>query len=597
MRFFLLSILFMSVSVYAQDVEQLANQVKDLKNVPDQLLKKGITASGSIWANTNFFQARELMPGQRPVEGNINGSMNFDILGKVQMPFSFSWNTRSMNYAHPFDRRYRLQQPFNRYQLRPTYKGFSLLIGVNSLTFSEYVLNGYRFEGIGFSFKNPKVPVYASFLHGNLNKPIYPDSLLTSGLSSAIRPALLRRGTGFQIGTRIKQQTFEISFLKGRDRLATELETFYPAPKENVSFGAKTELTLFKNISLKADASVSGVTEDIRSPLESMNDGAFDFLGLLNTNSSSQLYRALKSGINYSGKIFNVGLEYNYIDPNYSSMGIYYVADDLQNLAGNVATQLMEGKLMLMASLGRQGSTSRTEQTMPMNQWVGSFNATYAPSERFTGTLVYSNFTSFSNMRSDLEYLTSVVPFSALDTLNYRQVNQNLMGNASVMLGPESEEVQNALNLSLMYQDTEGMIGDERSEQSSIANLNLMYTHTGQKTGWQYGGGLNVSRNDFLFMKDWLYGPTATLGKSFEGFTSALQCSYLLTSRSDNQNSGVMNLGLNLSYTLKEKHTLGLNALFLDRRVKNSEFDMDTWNLTAALSYRYNFNVFKLSKK
>lgn len=581
--------------IYAQSIDKAVEQISTVGKLPGQLLKKGFTASGSISANSNLFQANILLPGQRPFESNVNGNLLFDFAGKIKMPFSFSWNTRSINYTHPFDKRYKLQQPFNRFQFKPTYKGFTLLVGVNTLSFSEYTLNSYRFEGLGFTFKSAKWPFYISFLNGILRRPITPDSAL---FVPNAKPSYRRTGLGFQVGMKAGKNKVEISYLQGKDRinsLPVNLDAFDIYPQKNVTIGLKGEMMLAKNIVLKTDVAISGIVQDIRTPLENSSSGS-SFMGL--NNPSANYYKAMKTSLQHDGQKIKTGIEYSYVDPQYRTMGIYYVADDLESISGNVATQFMEGKLSFMASLGKQHETGRSMQSQQMNQWVGSANVSYVPSEKFNGTFGYSNFTSFTNLRSELEYLTSVVPFSMLDTLDYRQVNQSFNGNMTFLLG-QAEKKQNMLNVTFLQQMANSKTGST-NDGSQIANASVTYSHSNDTTGFNVSGGFNIARNDFLLLRDWLYGPAASLGKSFldKTVTTSVTFSYLSTRRSDHQNSGVINTGFNATYTFKEKHQIGLNALFLNRKVKSTDdFNLDSWQLAASLNYRYNFDLFRLSKK
>jgi hypothetical protein len=589
----ILILLFMMVLIadfaVAQDIEGTVNKIKNLKKAPGDMLRKGFTASGSISSASNLLQSNLMLPGQRPFEESLNGNILFDIGGKIKMPFTFAWNTRSVNYSHPFNKKYKLQQPFNRFQFKPTYKGFSLLLGVNSLSFSEYTLNAFRFEGLGFTFKPAKMPFYASFLTGILNKPISPDS---ASLLPNMRPSYKRTGLGFQVGFKIKKNKAEVSFLQGRDRkegFPYNLDFLGISPKKNVTVGLKGDLMMGKFLALKTDIALSAMLEDTRT---------FNQETKLFKNTATNYYKAIKTGLQYNGQKIKTGLQYAYVDPQYRSMGIYYVADDLESLAADIGTQFLDGKISLQGSLGKQGQTRKSLQSQTLDQWVGSLNVAIAPSEKFTSTLLYSNFISFTNLRTDLEYLTVLAPFSILDTLNYRQVNQNIMATSTYVFAKD-EKIQNTLNLNLMQQMTNSAVGSEATT-SKIANAALMFDHADQNTALAYGGGFTVSRNDLVFLRDWLLGPSVHLSKSFldKTLSSGLNINYLSTKRTDNLNSKIINASVNASYTIKKKHALSLTGTFLNRAVdSNDEFDRSSWQLMASLNYRYSFDLFKIAKK
>lgn len=140
--------------------------------------------------------------------------MNFDFFGKIKMPFNFSINNQNINFTHPFDQKYRFQQPFNRFQLKPSYKGLTLLFGVNSMTFSPLTLSGHRFEGFGVQFKPKSLPFFVNFMTGKLQKAVRRDSSLNTVNN---RPTYQRNGVGFQLGFKKKQQNIELIFFHAKD--------------------------------------------------------------------------------------------------------------------------------------------------------------------------------------------------------------------------------------------------------------------------------------------------------------------------------------------------------------------------------------------
>ena len=140
---------------FSQDLEKL--NLKDLKKKlsPKEFLKKGIKVSGSISGNHVFYTATGIPNRAVPIDILYQGNLNVSLFGKVNMPVSFSLSNQNINFKSLFDQRYNFAQPFNRFVLKPTYKGFTLQVGTCALNFSPLTLAGHRYDGVGLEYKNP----------------------------------------------------------------------------------------------------------------------------------------------------------------------------------------------------------------------------------------------------------------------------------------------------------------------------------------------------------------------------------------------------------------------------------------------------------
>lgn len=595
---FLLGLL--NYAANAQNIEDEVKKIKDLKSLPKKMLEEGIKINGGISSNTTFYQNNAVeSTGRAPFESILSGNLNINIFGKIQMPFTFTFNSQNVSFKSPFDERLRFQQPFNRYQFKPTYKSLSLLLGVNSMTFSPNTLNGHRFEGYGLVFKPTKKPYYASFMWGNLQKSVRKDS---SGKTANNQVAYARNGWGFQLGYKAKQYSAEVSMLKSGDDVKSLPYTIdsVAKPQSNVVVGFKGNLLLYKKLALNMDIAYSGLTKDNRDATDEPVSPQFSFLGLLHTNRSTVLRKAIKSGLQYNGKTYKVGLDYSRIDPDYVTHGAYYFVNDLENINANVASQFLQKKLSVTAALGRQhNNLNQANNLQTLWQWVGSASLTFVPSEKLLANINYSSFTSYTNLRTDLEYLTSITPYASLDTLNYRQVNQNVQWNVMKLLAGSTKEIKKMILLNGVLQSSINQQGG-LSQDANIAMLNTQYSFSDQKQQKSFALGLNLSRNDLVISKEWLMGPTANYSRAFFNKQLKTQASlnYLKTFKNNNQQSNILNARLNFSASFQKKHNLSLGFLWMYRNVRPlNSISPDYWDMTATLSYQYSLSTQLFKKK
>jgi len=578
----------------AQDLEAEAKKLKDqvnaLKDAPKKMLEAGISVNGTISNNTTFYQTNSLADGRLPFESILSGTLNFDILGKIKMPFNFSLNSQNVNFTHPFNNQYRFQQPFNRYVFKPTYKGLTLILGVGSMTFSPFTLNGHRFEGVGLQFKPKKLPFFVNFMLGNLQKSVRIDTSLKTGNN---QPAYSRDGLGLQLGYKKKKSRMEISFFKAQDdvlSLPYKIDSI-TSPKSNVVMSFKGNTLIKDKLSLMAEIAYSGITQDNRDALEEPPSDRFSFLGLLHTNRSTVFRKALKTAIGYKAKQMNLGLEYSRIDPEYSTFGSYYFLNDQESFTANLSTQLMQNKLMIMTKVGRQRDNLENQKTQTLSQWIANSSITYVPSEDMNINLTYSNFSSFTNLRTQLEYLTQVPVYANLDTLNYRQINQNFMANMIKTLKGSTKEIKKTLMVNAMFQNSLN-VQSGFVQNATIFNTNTMYSFSNAPKDFSYSLGFNLSRNDLLLNQEWLLGPSVNMSRSFlnKKLKTNFGVNFLKTFKSNDANSGIFNARLSSAYSL-DKHSLNASLMYMYQNITPiRKSDKDLWNMMATLSYQYSLS-------
>lgn len=578
----------------SQDLQAEAQKLKNLTKLPSQVLQEGIKVSGGVNTLSTFYTTNAVeSTGRLPFESILSGNINFDFYGKIKMPFTFTLNSQNINFKSPFDERLRFQNPFNRFQFKPTYKGLTVLMGVNSMTFSPYTLNGHRFDGVGVQFKPKQKPFYASFMWGTLQKAVFRD---TSGLTRNNNPAYQRKSWGFQLGYKSKDYLGEISLLRSRDDISSLPYTIddFAYPEANVAVGFKGSALLQKKWTLSMDLSMSGLTKDIRNTINEPPSDNFSFGGLLQTNRSTIIKKALKTGLKYGGKSFQTALEYTRVDPEYKTHGAYYFVNDLENVALSTTSNWLKNRLNIAVSIGRQhNNLAESANLQTLWQWVGSTNISFIPSDKTMLNLTYSTFQSYTNLRTDMEYLTTISTYAGLDTLNYRQINQNLQLMFVKKLPRATKEHPQVLQVQGLYQGSSNQQGS-LTRRTQVNTLNLVYNNQLIAQKRNYSVALNINRNDLVVRSEWFVGPSFTYQKALLNQKIQLQSAlnYLKTIRSTEQSGDVLNARFTLGFQPSKEHQFNLSLLSMYRNLSPGKIiERNFWDMTLTLGYQYQFQT------
>jgi hypothetical protein len=357
-------------------------------------------------------------------------------------------------------------------------------------------------------------------------------------------------------------------------------------PMENLSGSIQFTLKPIELIRVSGEYGLSLLTNDRRSPDEK-RDGV---LGLwTGSNRSSSYYNAFKAQVNLVGENNSIGLGYERIDPEYKTLGAYYFVNDLENITVNASQSFWQKKATLDVSIGYEHDDLAKNKANVSSRVVGSANLNATFSERVNASISYSNFQSYTNVRSNFELINQENPLDLLDTLNFVQLSQN----ANLQLGivtKKSERRQEQLNLNFSYQDAANKQGGiyQPGSVSEMMNVSAAYLWSYPESGLSFTGAMNMNNSKIQSADAITWGPTL-------GVSSRLFKKKVNLSGSASYNSGLMNgvkqnevfLGrVNSSYALLKKHNFTLAYSFQWR----SALNRPTVNHSLlTLGYSYNF--------
>jgi hypothetical protein len=350
--------------------------------------------------------------------------------------------------------------------------------------------------------------------------------------------------------------------------------------------------TILKNFLLKAELAGSALSRDTRAD-ETDHDNVLAKPKFMYTpRLSSSYYKAFKTSINYQREGYALGVAYERIDPLYRTLGSYYFNNDLENITANGALALVHGKVSLAANAGIQRDNLDKSKVSTMRRMVGALNVGYAPSQKLNFSGSYSNFRTYTNIRSQFLDINQLTPYDNMDTLNFTQISQSATLTTLYMFGT-NEQKRQSLNLNLTFQDAADKQGEE-SQNSGTAfyNMNAAYAMNIVPQNMMVSFSLNATLNESPGNTSRTIGPTGAISKSFfeKKLRTTLSSSYNTTYSNAQKVNTVINGRLNTSLTLQKKHNINFSFVVVNRESNREGAAQSFTEFTGTLGYSYSFN-------
>jgi hypothetical protein len=560
----IVAILFFAFSANGQNLEAIGKE-------------KPIKVTGGVSLSQIAYGVSGIDSRRDPYSYFASGNLNISLYG-FNVPLSFSLSNQNVSF----------QQPFNQLTLHPTYKWATAHIGFISMSYSPYTVSGHLFNGAAIDLA-PQGKFKFSALYGRFLKAVEPDTL-----NKSVQPAFQRMGVGFKTSYGDGKDFAEITFFHAKDEINSIRyvpETQGILPQENLVMSIGAGKTFFNSLSLKAEIATSALSRDIRvAPGESSSPLAQASF-LFTPRISTSYYNAIKSSLTYQGSGYSIGLGYERIDPQYRTLGAYFFNNDLENVTVNGATALFQGKVNIAASVGTQHDNLDNSKISTMKRFVGSANIAYAPTQKLNLSASYSNFQTFTNIRSQFVNINRLTPYENLDTLRFTQVSQNASVNAVYMMSSSQTKRQN-LNVNFTVQDAaDSQAGVPQNSGIQFYNANTAYSLSFVPQNMTLTASLNATINDGSSVRSQTWGPTVSLAKSFFEKKLKTTASFSMNDSFTNGQhlSSVSISRISATTTLYKKHNLNLGLVIVNRDNKIENAAKSFTEFTGTLGYSYSF--------
>jgi hypothetical protein len=568
--FFLAILIFVSALGFSQNfnVEQVAKA-------------KLVNVSGGATANTVFYSGNA---SRDPFTYFLNGNININVAGLYNLPFSFSYTSQKFGYNKPV--------LMNRLSIHPSYKWITAHIGDASMSFSPYTLSGHQFTGFGVDL-TPHGKFKISAMYGRLIRSSEFDTN-----NADLVPTYKRFGYGFKTSYALDKVNLGFTFFKAKDQVHS-LSIPIPfelgvSPKENAAISFETTFKLFDRLQVVTEFANSSITEDSRIIANGKPKGFASYF--LSPNATTTSYNAFKGQLVYPAGNGTLGLGYERIDPNYRTLGGYFFNNDLENITLNASQSLYKNKVSLALNLGIQKDNLDKQKASQMKRLVSSVTMDYKASQKLNINLNYSNFQSFTNSRNQFDYINQTSDFDYLDTLNFRQVNQNA-GVAINYLLKNDKKIKKALNVNFSLQDA---VNQQQGKTipggaTIFYNSAVAYSVGYPEKALNFTGSLNNTYSKLEGGNNLIIGPTLGVNKLFydKKLNTSFSSSYNTSFTNGDKKNDVFNFRLSSSYLYLEKHNFSLGVISL----LSKSVGIQNNDLTATFSYSYSFDKIKMRAK
>jgi hypothetical protein len=557
---------FFALDALAQNLETIGKE-------------KPITLSGGVSLNQIFYTVSGIESRRDPYSYYASGNVNISIYG-WSVPLSFGISNQNTAF----------QQPFNQYSIHPTYKSLTGHFGYTSMSYSRYTLNGHLFLG-GAVDVAPEGKWKFSAMYGRFLKAIEHD---TTNTNSNL-PSFRRMGCGFKAGYNTGKDFVDVTLFHAEDEIHSISylpDSLNILPQENLVVSISAGKSLFTNFLVKAEIASSAISTDTRASATELSNPLAKANFLYKPRLSSSFYKAFKTSFDYQQDFFTVGVAYERIDPQYRTLGAYYFNSDLENITINVSTSILQSKMNISASGGSQHDNLDNSKVSTMRRTVGSLNINYAPSQKLNLSASYSNFQTYTNIRSQFQAINQLTPYENLDTLNFTQLSQNATLTAMYSFGRNENRKQN-VNLNITVQDAADKQGDVvQNSGMRFYNFNTAYAMNIVPKNMTVSVSFNASVNDGQGIDTKTYGPVASVNRSFfdRKLRTTLSTSYNNTYSNGVHINKIVNGRFSGTVSLKKKHNINFSTVAVNRENRVEGGRRSFTEFTGTLGYSYGFS-------
>jgi hypothetical protein len=571
-----LSVLFPQIAA-AQDLETIADE-------------KPLTLTGPISATITAYSANGpdepfTDQGRSPFSWLIEGAPTLSLFG-IQVPFSFIISEQEREF----------RQPFDQYGLSPTYKSFTAHLGYRNMNFSRFTLAGHTFLGGGFEFKPGILRLQA--MYGRFQRAVQED---TSRFD--VEPAYERIGYAVKAGIGGQRDFVDLNMLYAADdssSLTSPLIFADILPAENLVLGLNSRIDILNEgsttLSIEGEGAASVFTRDARAPKYTASPIPEGIHKIFRITEATSFNFASQAALAFRIPEFQARINWERIEPEYQSLGTYYILTDLERWTFAPTVSLMESKLRLSTSIGLEHDNLLEERARTTNRLIGSGAISYNPSSKFGVDLNYSNYTTEQKRALTRVDLRDTLPDGSLRLTH--NVSQSITVAPRFVFqdaeGDEAPSLNQIISFVAAYQEyqdqTEG-IGDLADSKALTASIN--YNRAYLQLGRTIGGSIIFSRAQAGISKVLMLGGSVTGSMSMlEEKALTLSASLGATSSSISTVDATtfsLNETLNGSYKASERNIFTLSVYASQNSGYETAFGVQEGNgeLTATLSYSH----------
>ncbi len=566
---------FISIAAFSQDIGNLKNL-------------KPVAFHGSISAGLNYYNNFSGKDHSASISSFEPSPAYFIQANPVLSLYGFAIPVNVMIAS----RHKSFHTPFSRFGLSPYYKWAKLQLGWRSLNFSQFTLSGQQMLGAGFELTPGKFR--AAFMYGKFNNAV-TDISLYNNLNNNI-PLYKRKGFAGKIGYGSDKDFIELSYLQAKDdsNSVAVPDTLWMKPAAaNQVAGIKGQVTLLKSLSIYADAAASYYTRDAAgNALET--EEQWSKLASSAPNTSSGVAFGGEAGVRYRFSIGNLRLKYRRVDPDYKSMGAFYMQTDIEQYTAGFNLALLNNKLHLQSDFGWQKNNLAKTAVSNSKRTIGNIGINIAPSQSFGIDMQYSNYGISQQIIPQLNNPATIFRY---DSVRISQVNQ------SVSIAPHlfinKKNIQHSISLQTSFQSLRNSNKLQSDQDFTSTMGSLIYSLILPEKKISLTNTLNYFNTALTDNKTATIGYNLGISKSLlpdpaheKPFITSVTLSAFggyFSNRLNNSSTGnTLSVSPSINMVFLKRHSLQLNANYTSAKIKNTTINPSRRQMM--LSTRYNLS-------
>ena len=530
--------------------------------------------SGAIGTQNTYYNS-SLGAGYRsPWSNTFYANLNIQLYG-ISMPFAFYYSNNNSSWSFPHIS----------FHIDPTYKNWRGHFGRANMAFSSYIMN-MSFNGVGLEYNSKKLRFGA--FYGQLRNAINdnPEDI------GARNPQYRRMGWGLKVGYGSSRDYIDVYFLRAYDRPGSIDEYWQERirPQENIAVAVKGGLGVTKWLSLRGNLAYSAFTSDKESP--KLADAVHDpWSSVFDARYTSLMRIAGDISANVTLPNFNTSVFYRMVQPDYTTLGLFYASNNYQSLGVNVSTTLLK-KVALSATFSGQEDNITRKQLYTTRGFVYSANASanLAPNLNLS-----AGYNGYRQLQSDGKGHVN-------DTTRVNRLMHSFQVTPSYTL--EGEMFDHVISVSTSYVENKDL-NRFASGQSDVKTLAAGVTYSIGVKPWEmdFTTSLSHQQSEGYNTRYTTDVVSLSTGRSFlkeKNLNTTATVSLCYNDIKDQQRMVSLGGYVSASYTHHKVHVFSLNASankYSDTNITSEDESRGTTEFTVSFNYNYTFSLLHLKRK
>ncbi|MCB0642342.1 MAG: hypothetical protein KDC44_11915, partial [Phaeodactylibacter sp.] len=276
------------------------------------------------------------------------------------------------------------------------------------------------------------------------------------------------------------------------------VDSLLPRRAENTVLGINWRQQIADPLSFELEAALSGYNRDMESDeLDLGSPSANQWVGyFFQPRFASEAGLAVRGSLQYRKSAFNIGLNYERIDPGFETMGAYFFNSDWENYTANLGFGAFSGVMRMMGSFGLQRNNLYKLRAETSQRIIGAMNLSIQPKPAWGLDFNYSNY-SQDHRPGTIEILD--------DTLRIASTTHNLGSSLRYSLLNEGAATTFLLNASYQLTDNQNPLNDGFQEVNAFfGSFAVLQAFQNQST--QAQGSINYNQIDVGTVQTTAYG-------------------------------------------------------------------------------------------